>query len=156
MTSSARWKYLLLLGLLTLSTAASAITPEEDERDKKCIKPKFRDFSPADKAEVAPGSPMGFHVSHTADPASIAAEAKGHKIKLNVKDRKTFYEVTGSLPSELSNTFARISLHAKAAEGECMSGDGWLIKIKAAGENAVAAPASETPQQTTETEHSAQ
>lgn len=139
MTPSIRWKYALVLGLMALSTVASAITPEEDEREKKCIKPKFRDFFPADKAEVSPASPMRFHVSHNANPATIAAEAKGQKIKLTVHDRKNFYEVSGTLPPELQGTFARISLHARAAEGDCMGSDGWLIKIKSTSD--VAAPA---------------
>lgn len=133
------WKGALALCLLVSSTSLFAVTPE-DEEDKKCIKPKFRDFSPAAKAEVNPGSEISFHVTHNADPASIGAEAKTIKMKLTVRDRKTFYEAHAALPEELSNSYARISIHAKAAEGECVGHDGWLIKVNPkAGE--VAAPA---------------
>lgn len=130
MKTTARWKSALALGLLICSTSLFAASAD-DEDEKKCIKPKFRDFSPVEKSEVAPGSKISFHVSPNADPAHITAEAHAIKMKLDVKDRKTFIDVSGQLPEELSNSFARISIHAKAAEGDCVGNDGWLIKVKA-------------------------
>ena len=129
MTIKFPWKSALTLVLLMSSTALFAVTPDEEE-EKKCIKPKFRDFSPAAKSEVAPASEITFHVTHNANPDSIGAEAKMIKLQTQVRDRKTFYEVHAQLPSELSNTFARINIHAKPVEGECLGQDGWLLKIK--------------------------
>lgn len=129
MNSTSFWKSLLTLGCLIFSTATLAITPEEEEGLKKCIKPKFRDFAPIDKSEVEAGSEISFHVSHNSESSTIGAEAKGQKLILDIKDRKKFYEVKARLPAELSNTFARISLHAKAVDGDCIGQDGWLLKI---------------------------
>lgn len=124
---------ILTIALLVVSASAFAVTPEEDEIDKKCIKPKFRDFAPPAKAEVDPGSELSFHVSHNADAPTIGAEAKTQKMAVSVKDRNTFYEVKAKLPADLKGTFARISIHARAADGECVGHDGWLIKIKGDG-----------------------
>lgn len=121
---------LLTVGFVLFSTSTFAVTPDEEE-EKKCIKPKFRDFAPANHAEVSPGTELAFHVSHNADPIKISADAKGQKLTLSIKDRKTFYEVKSQLPKELSNTFVRINTRAKANEGECIGQDGWLLKIKA-------------------------
>ena len=130
MYSSQSLKSLLALGLLIVSTSIFAVTPAEEE-EKKCIKPKFRDFAPATQSEVAPGSDISFHVSYNADPTKIGADAKGQKLPVNIKDRKTFYEVKSQLPKDLVNTYVRINTHAKAQEGECIGQDGWLLKVKA-------------------------
>lgn len=129
MNSSTPRKILLTLGLLVVSNAIFAVTPAEDV-EKKCIKPKFRDFAPATQSDVDPGSDISFHVSHNAEASTIRAEAKGQKLAVTVKDRKTFYEVKSQLPKELVNSFARISVQARALEGECIGHDGWLLKIR--------------------------
>jgi len=136
------WKSAFLLTILLGAQAAMAVTPEE-EAEKKCIKPKFRDFSPAPKSEVMPESEISFHINRHADPNHIKASAKTIPLKLTVADKKTFYYVKAKLPAELTEGFARIHVEAKAAEGECIGQDGWLIKVKgqgaaaAAGEQAV-------------------
>lgn len=114
---------------LIFSQMASAVTPAEEE-EKKCMKPKFRDFSPAANAEVAPKSSISFHINRLADPNHISASAKKIPMKIEVVDKKTFYYVTGKLPDELTEGFARIHVQAKALEGECIGQDGWLVKIK--------------------------
>jgi hypothetical protein len=148
MQTTSPWKSVFFLGLLVISTSVLAVTPDEEE-DKKCIKPKFRDFAPEAKAEVNPGSDITFHVSHNSEPSTIAAEAKGVKMKVNVKDRKTFYEVKTNLPTELRGTFARISVSARALEGECIGHDGWLIKIKG---DETAVTATDSTDKTTKTQ----
>ena len=130
MIPSPSLKILLAVGLVVLSNTVFAVTPAEEE-EKKCIKPKFRDFAPPAQSEVEAGSDISFHVSHNSEPSTIGADAKGQKLVVNVKDRKTFYEVKTQLPKDLVNTYARISVHAKALEGECIGQDGWLLKIKA-------------------------
>jgi len=151
MKTSFPWKRIFFISLIAASSNVFAITPEEEEMDKKCIKPKFRDFAPAAKSEVAPGSEITFHTSHNAEPTTIGADAKGQPMKVNVRDRKTFYEVKAQLPTELSNTFARINIHARAADGECIGQDGWLLRIKSNGSDA-AATSGNPPQQDSKAE----
>lgn len=122
-------RLLLLLMSIGYVGSAFAITPEEDEHNKKCKKPKFRFFEPAANAEVVPGSKISFHVSKDASQEHITAEAKGVPLKLNIRNRVTHFDINADLPSELQDTFVRISLHARAAEGECVGSDGWLIKV---------------------------
>lgn len=142
MKLSNRWKSVLLLSTMVFSSAALALSPEEEERLKECKRPKFRDFVPEQKAEVDAGTDISFHVSHNADPFTVSAEARGEKMKVNVVDKKTFYFVSAKLPP-LSPGFARIHVTAKSAESKlesgCLGQDGWLIKIK--GEEALAKPA---------------
>lgn len=133
MKLSNRWKSALLLSAMVFSSAALALTPEEEEKLKECKRPKFRDFVPEQKAEVDTGTDISFHVSHNADPLTVTAEARGEKMKVNVVDKKTFYLVSGKLP-QLTPGFARVHVTAKSAESKlesgCLGQDGWLIKIK--------------------------
>ncbi len=130
------WKSIILLSGWVFAGHAFAITPAEDT-EKKCIKPKFRDFVPADKTEAAAESRISFHITHFADPNHITATAKGEKVELDIQDRKTYFIVSGKLPASIQSGFARIHVTAKAAEGDCVGDDGWLIKIK---DTASAAP----------------
>lgn len=144
MQTSKSTRLLLLLLSLGFMSSAFAITPAEDENNKKCIKPKFRFFEPVNKSEVAPGSKISFHVSKDASPDHISAEAKGIKLKLNVRNRVTHFDVNADLPPELQDTFVRISLHARAGDGECVGSDGWLLKVVPNGAVPAAKPAEET------------
>jgi hypothetical protein len=79
-------------------------------------------------SEVDPGSEIAFHVSHNADPTTIQAETRGFPIELTVVDKMVFYAVTGNLPANLKDQYARINL--KARDKECLGQGGWLLKIK--------------------------
>ncbi|WP_133120720.1 hypothetical protein [Methylomonas sp. Kb3] len=133
MKLSNRWRGACLLGAMVFSTAALALSPEEEERVKECKRPKFRDFVPEQKAEVDAGTEISFHISHNADPLTVTAEARGEKMKVNVVDKKNFYFVTAKLPP-LTPGFARVHVTAKSAESKlesgCLGQDGWLLKIK--------------------------
>lgn len=128
MKLSTTWKTAILLTGLAFAPLVSAITPAE-ETDKKCIKPKFRDFSPAPKSEVKPETEISFHINRNADPLHIGASAKKIPLQVEVEDKKTFYYVTAKLPAELRDGFVRIHIEAKSAEGDCIGQDGWLLKI---------------------------
>lgn len=128
MKSSLAWKGILLLTALMFTQIALAITPAE-EPEKKCIKPKFRDFVPAPKSEVAPESEISFHMNRLADPQYVIATAKTLPMKVEVVDKKTFYLVKAKLPQELREGFARIHVEAKSIEGDCIGQSGWLIRI---------------------------
>lgn len=122
------WKHVILLTTLVFAQAVSAETPAE-ETEKKCIKPKFRDFSPAHKAEVAPETQISFHINRFADPLHIGASAKKISMPVEIVDKQTFYYVTAKLPKELRDGYARIHVEAKSTEGDCVGTDGWLIQI---------------------------
>ncbi len=125
------WKRAVLISAVMFANTAFAVTPADDER-KECKKPKFREFVPAPQTEVPPESEVSFHVSRDADVLHITAEAKGEKLPLEIKHRVTRIEVKTKLPASIQEGFARIHVTAKAAEGECIGQDGWLIKIKGA------------------------
>lgn len=124
------WKNAILL-LATLAVTQPAFAAaDDDESEKKCIKPKFRDFSPADKSEASPKSAISFHINYFADPLHVKASAKKIPMKVEVVDKKTFYYVSAKLPEELKDGYARIHVEAKSSEGDCVGEDGWLLKIK--------------------------
>ncbi|PPD32060.1 MAG: hypothetical protein CTY19_11900 [Methylomonas sp.] len=129
MKVSNTWKTVFLLTSLVFNQTAFAETPAE-EAEKKCVKPKFRDFTPAHQAEATPGSDIIFHINRHADPLHVKATAKNLPIPIKVVDKKTFYYVSGKLPAELQDGFARIHVEAKGNEGDCIGQDGWLLKIK--------------------------
>ena len=96
---------------------------------KACAKPKFTDFVPAENAEVAAGSNFSFTASANTYPSSIKVSIKGlpATIKVTPKTVGTF-EVSGSLPTSLKGTYARIAIEADA-QSKCNGGGGWLVKI---------------------------
>ena len=96
---------------------------------KACAKPKFTDFVPAENAEVAAGSYFSFTASANTYPSSIKVTIKGlpATIKVTPKTVGTF-EVSGSLPTSLKGTYARIAIEADA-QSKCNGGGGWLVKI---------------------------
>ena len=97
---------------------------------KACAKPKFTDFIPAENTEVAVGSNFSFSASANTHPESIKVTAKGLPITIKVspKNAGNSFEVTGTLPSSLKATYARIVIDADA-QGSCNGGGGWLVKI---------------------------
>ncbi len=139
MKLSKRWKTVALLSAVMFTRLAGAVTPAEDE-EKKCKKPKFRDFAPVALSEVAPESEISFHVSHDADPLSVISTAKGEKMVVKVENKKTFLLAKAKLPATVRDGFARIHVAANALEGGCQGQDGWLIKIRDGEAHATTAP----------------
>lgn len=119
--------FLILSGI----TSGYAFAYGTDD-NKKCRKPKFRDFEPVRLTEVAPGSEISFHVSGWADPDTIEATAKKIPMTVTVIDKMNFFIATAKLPDSLEDGFARLSIEAKAKDGRCIGKDGWLLKIKTA------------------------
>ena len=128
MNSVSRFNTWFLIAALAFAGNAFAVKPNEEE-PKECKKPKFRDFVPDHKAEVAPESEVTFHVSKGTLLTSITAEARGLPMPVEAVNRKTYIMVKTRLPAEIRDGFARIHVTARAEEGECLGQDGWLIKI---------------------------
>ncbi len=129
-------KRIFLASAFFLIIPATSSAAEDEDFEKKCIAPKFRDFLPANKAEVSSKSAISFHVNRMADPLHIRASAKKIPLKVEVVDKNTFFYVTAKLPAELPEGFARIHVEAKGIDGDCIGEDGWLLKIK--GNSAIA------------------
>lgn len=104
----------------------------------RCFAPKFKSFSPPERAknapvpEVEPQSEISFTVSGNTEPSSIYAIAKGQPLKLNIIDKQSFFAVSARLPAIFNDEYVRIHLRAKAkhGEGDCKTKGGWLIKVK--------------------------
>ncbi len=130
MNLSTSWKRFILIAGVCASFAVSAVTPEEEEANKKCVKPKFRDFAPAALAEVTPGSALSFHISKGANPNSVLVTVRKQKVPVEVKNKGTFLLGTAQFPADSEEGFARIHVEAKAEDGGCLGQDGWLVSIK--------------------------
>lgn len=119
-----------LLGLTALFFACSVMAAgeNEDEKKKNCKKPKFYDFTPKHLSEVAPGSEISFKVARAKSPEDVTVDTKKIPIKLTAEDKQLFYLMTGKLPAELRDTYARINVRA-IGDGGCHVEDGWLLKI---------------------------
>ena len=119
------WIFVLLL----VTNTSWAYGGGGSSSTKACAKPKFTDFVPAENAEVAAGSNFSFTASANTYPTSIKVTIKGlpAPIKVTPKTVGTF-EVSGSLPTSLKGTYARIAIEADA-QSKCNGGGGWLVKI---------------------------
>jgi len=124
-----RYNYFSIFVLMLVTSTTWAYGGGGSSSTKACAKPKFTDFVPAENAEVAAGSNFSFTASANTYPSSIKVTIKGlpATIKVTPKTVGTF-EVSGSLPTSLKGTYARIAIEADA-QSKCNGGGGWLVKI---------------------------
>ena len=124
-----RYNYFWIFVLMLVTSTTWAYGGGGSSSTKACAKPKFTDFVPAENAEVAAGSNFSFTASANTYPSSIKVTIKGlpATIKVTPKTVGTF-EVSGSLPTSLKGTYARIAIEADA-QSKCNGGGGWLVKI---------------------------
>ncbi|MGR9115718.1 MAG: hypothetical protein ACU85E_08125 [Gammaproteobacteria bacterium] len=116
------------LPFLIMTLPVNAWAYGSSSSTKSCAKPKFSEFVPADKAEVAAQSEFSFIASANAYPESIKVTVKKLPVTVNVTDKNGAYLVTGKLPDALSDTYARISISAEGPN-RCKGNGGWLVKI---------------------------
>ncbi|MGH8552693.1 MAG: hypothetical protein ACRERS_05300 [Methylococcales bacterium] len=93
----------------------------------KCKKPAFKDMNPPQSSEVSPGAEFSFTASSNTNPQSIKVAVKGHPVDLKLKTNGSI-KVTGNLPAEVTEGYARINISATSS-GSCAMQDGWLLKI---------------------------
>lgn len=115
-----------LLALTMMSTQVFAYGSSSSS--KACAKPQFSEFSPANKAQVAPQSTFSFTASATTNPKSITVDIKKQAVDITVTPKNQGYQVNGKLPSNLKGTIARINITAESPSN-CKGSDGWLIDI---------------------------
>ncbi len=108
--------------LTAISTTALAREPY------KCQKIRYSNFKPKHKGDAAPGSAFSFTASKEALPNSIRVKIKKTKVDIEVEKKGEYYKVTGRLPADLENTFARIAILGNAVM-ECETKGGWLVNI---------------------------
>ena len=124
-----RYNCIWIFVLMLVTNTSWAYGGGGSSSTKACAKPKFTDFVPAENAEIAAGSNFSFTASANTYPSSIKVTIKGlpATIKVTPKTVGTF-EVSGSLPTSLKGTYARIAIEADA-QSKCNGGGGWLVKI---------------------------
>jgi hypothetical protein len=115
-----------LLSLALISTQLFAYGSSSSS--KACTKPQFSEFSPADKTAVAPQSAFSFLASSATNPKTITVDIKKQAVAITVTPKGQAYQVSGTLPSDLKATTARINITAESPSN-CKGSDGWLITI---------------------------
>ena len=120
-----------VLILMAVATHASAYGVGDNSRSgsvNTCNKPRFTDFEPADKSEVAPGSSFSFRASGNTHPETIKVSVKGicAVIHVGAKSPGTSVVVHGTLPAELKGEYAKILIEAQT---NCKGTGSWLVKI---------------------------
>lgn len=93
-----------------------------------CAKPKFSDFSPADKAQAKPQSTFAFVASANTEPSTIKVTIKEQLVPVSVTPKNSGFSVTGKFPAELKSTFVRINIDAEGAN-KCKGTAGWLVNL---------------------------
>ena len=116
--------WILALGLFS----AQVLAYGSSSSSKSCTKPHFSEFNPADKATVAPQSAFSFMASSETNPKSIVVDIKKQPVTITVTPKNKGYQVSGTLPSDLKGTTARINITAESPSS-CKGNDGWLITI---------------------------
>lgn len=119
-------KFFLTMGLLTLTQLGWAYG--SGSSTKSCEKPRFSEFAPADKAQVAANSEFSFKASATTHPERIKVTVKDQPVAVTVTPLKLGYSVKGRLPETLKSGFARINIEAET-QNKCKGGGGWLLHI---------------------------
>lgn len=115
-----------LLGLLFLNTSVWAYGSSSSA--KACEKPKFTDFTPADKADVAPQSAFSFQASSATNPKTLRVTIKDQAVEVSITPKNTGYLVQGKLPAGLTGTVARVNIAAESPS-RCKGNDGWLVNV---------------------------
>ena len=120
---------LSIIGLLLMNNAVWAYGGGGSSSTKACAKPKFSEFIPAEKAEVKPGSDFSFVASANTYPGTLKVTVKDQPITLSVDDKNgTAFKVSGKLPKDLTDSYARINITGEGAN-KCKGSGGWLVKI---------------------------
>ncbi len=120
-----------VLCLMLVASHAAAYGGGDNSRSGSvvtCTKPRFTDFMPADKSEVAPGTSFSFKASGNTHPETIKVSVKGVPavIEVGPKNPGTSVVVHGTLPAELKDTYAKILIEAQS---NCKGSGSWLVKI---------------------------
>jgi hypothetical protein len=95
---------------------------------KACKKPDFSNFTPAHLSEIPPGSAFNFTTNNATNTQSLTVTVKNQPVDIHIEPQGTNYKISGQLPENLADTYARIDINGKTEQG-CKGQDGWLVKI---------------------------
>lgn len=121
-------KLFVLLMCVMFSTNAAAYGSSSSSK-KACTKPKFTLFTPAHLSVVAPQSEFSFQASALTNPDSIEVSVKKQPVQITIKEINNSYSITGKLPLDLTDTYARVDIKATGTN-KCKGTNGWLLKIE--------------------------
>lgn len=120
-------KLITFITLAILSTNTFAYGSSSSK--KACKKPKLSQFTPPHLSVVSPQSEFSFFASASTNPESIEVTIKKQAIETNINKTNKGYTVSGTLPTTLQASYARINVKVKGTN-KCPENDGWLLKIK--------------------------
>ena len=123
-TKQALWLVPLLLATTTTVWAYGS----SGSSKKACDAPKFSDFNPPNNAQVTAHTAFSFVASPNTHPDSIEVSVKGQVVEVVITPKNQSFLVSGMLPEQLKNDFARISVTATGTN-QCKGSGGWLVKI---------------------------
>lgn len=95
---------------------------------RDCKEPSFSDMAPEKSTVVGPGTEFSFTASSNTNPDSIKVMVKGYEVDLNIINNGSI-KVTGKLPDEITEGYARINITASSSPSSCIGNSGWLLKI---------------------------
>lgn len=121
----------LLIAILLMAASGTVFayggSPQSSAR--ACAKPKFSQFTPADKSQVAALSDFSFLASANTNPDSIGVSIKDQPIAISITPKgQSGFDVAGKIPESVKGTFARIKISAEGPNG-CKGSDGWLLQV---------------------------
>jgi hypothetical protein len=120
---------LVILLLMAVSGSVLAYGGSPQSSTRACTKPKFSQFTPADKSEVSAGSNFSFMASSQTNPDSIGVTIKDQHIAIDINSKgATGFEVTGKIPETLKGSYARINITGDGPNG-CKGSGGWLLQV---------------------------
>jgi len=141
----------IIMGLMVIVTVMYTNSVAAVEGAKlNCVKPRFSKMLPADKSEVEAGAEFSFVASKRLNPYTLAIKLKDTEVDdFQVRNRNTFYQVSGTFPKSVKGRWARVHIRGEAKDGEggqnCYKRDGWLLKIKGDEVPEAAAESTVTP-----------
>ncbi|MDD5580675.1 MAG: hypothetical protein PHY16_15520 [Methylobacter sp.] len=122
------YKLFWILVLTIVSSNVWAYGGSSSSSQKACTKPRFTEFVPADKAEVAAQSAFSFTASSNTNPDSIKVTVKDQPVDVKVTPKAQGFQVSGKLPNKLKGDYARINITADG-HSKCKGSGGWLVKV---------------------------
>ncbi len=95
---------------------------------KSCVAPRFDQFVPVEKTEVAPHSKFSFQTSPDTDIKSLKVSIKEQPVEVFIDSHGQNHTVSGIVPANFKSTYVRITISASGLNG-CQASGGWLLKI---------------------------
>jgi len=106
----------IIMGLMVIVTVMYTNSVAAVEGAKlNCVKPRFSKMLPADKSEVEAGAEFSFVASKRLNPYTLAIKLKDTEVDdFQVRNRNTFYQVSGTFPKSVKGRWARVHIRGEA------------------------------------------